>query len=632
MGRSQRHLRAIYKRDSSGWKKDRTPAAPVAVNHFLVMAGQSGAIAKLTNGVAAPGNIQAIDTSRVKIWNAGTWQGYVAGTNSAQTFDGTFPTAWGQEAEVARNWLAKYPLGTLYIVKHTADGTHIMSTSGPDWNASPLGELLSGLNTKVTAALANLAGAGVTLSQRRAIWDLGSSDALDAQSYADAFYANMLAIYNYQRTNWGIGKITHVRVRTQNLPYAPIVRAAQNRLAFNDANLTLINVDDLTLSDLYHFAPAGTVTVGARAWDALENGTSVETTNAVPYDFSLGTDTGVALNSAQVSDTITVDGLTNGTSTAVTVSGGPYSKNGGAPSSAATTAVNGDQFYIPVTASGSYSTGISVTLTIGGKSSTYTATTLADPGVTEDADVTAFFNAVATAGLTAPPTGWRAAYDTFVKAAKANANWWAVCDFVGVLNGYDAVVSRRNLKQDLWHLTLSGTPVFTAKAGFDCTNGHLLSVYNPASAVGRKWLQDDAHYGVSVTDTDATSGSDFSVWSGAGGVFFTTKTADTPSKTQWRLNSGANTNIQPGAASPQHDWVVNRVANNAVHVFVDTVDTYSDASASIPPVSATVEVGGLTSHTPHSYDRVTWGGGMSQAQITQRNTDFANFKAATASL
>jgi len=97
--------------------------------------------------------------------------------------------------------------------------------------------------------------------------------------------------------------------------------------------------------------------------------------NTVPNPFSFTDTTGVPLSSVSTSNSITVSGLTPGLSTAVTVTGGEYAKNGGAWSTVATTAVNTDTFVVRHTNSAADFTATNTTLTIGGVSDTFTSTT-----------------------------------------------------------------------------------------------------------------------------------------------------------------------------------------------------------------------------------------------------------------
>jgi hypothetical protein len=127
---------------------------------------------------------------------------------------------------------------------------------------------------------------------------------------------------------------------------------------------------------------------------------SVNTPNAsadtTPDAFTFTAATAVTPSTVQTSNTITVAGVTAATPIAIGISGtGTYSKNGGAYTASAGTVVLGDTIAVRVTSSASYSTAVSTTVTIGGVTGTYTATTRA-VDVTPDAfSMTAVTNATA---------------------------------------------------------------------------------------------------------------------------------------------------------------------------------------------------------------------------------------------
>lgn len=95
-----------------------------------------------------------------------------------------------------------------------------------------------------------------------------------------------------------------------------------------------------------------------------------------PDAFSFADVSDAELSTDQTSNVITVAGLGAGISVAVTISGGIYSKNGGAYSSSDGTAQNGDTFQVKHTSSENYDTAVNTTLTIGGVSDTFSSTTL----------------------------------------------------------------------------------------------------------------------------------------------------------------------------------------------------------------------------------------------------------------
>lgn len=96
-----------------------------------------------------------------------------------------------------------------------------------------------------------------------------------------------------------------------------------------------------------------------------------------PTAFSFTDVTGATLSTQYTSNTITLAGMDS--TSPITVTGGTYSINGGAYTSADGTVVNGDQITVRVTSSGSFSTAVNVVLSIGSTpvTDTYTVTTAA---------------------------------------------------------------------------------------------------------------------------------------------------------------------------------------------------------------------------------------------------------------
>jgi hypothetical protein len=114
-------------------------------------------------------------------------------------------------------------------------------------------------------------------------------------------------------------------------------------------------------------------------------GPAVDTT---PDAFSFTGVINTALSTLYTSNTITVSGLgvsqsiPNPSQTApVTITGGQYSKNGGVPTSAAGTAANGDTFTVQGTSGSANGMTTTVSLSIGGVSSSFTISTPAAVGV-----------------------------------------------------------------------------------------------------------------------------------------------------------------------------------------------------------------------------------------------------------
>ena len=101
--------------------------------------------------------------------------------------------------------------------------------------------------------------------------------------------------------------------------------------------------------------------------------------DSTPDAFSFTAQTGVALSTVQTSNSITVAGIN--TAANISIAGGEYSINSGAPTSTAGTVNNGDTIAVRHTSSGAHSTAATTTLTIGGVSAQFVSTTMAAPPV-----------------------------------------------------------------------------------------------------------------------------------------------------------------------------------------------------------------------------------------------------------
>ena len=103
--------------------------------------------------------------------------------------------------------------------------------------------------------------------------------------------------------------------------------------------------------------------------------TTPSVTDTTPAAFTFTAVTSVTPSAVQTSNSITVTGIN--AASAISISGGTYSINGGAYTASAGTVSLNDTVTVRVTASSSYSTAASATLTIGGVTGTFTATTRA---------------------------------------------------------------------------------------------------------------------------------------------------------------------------------------------------------------------------------------------------------------
>jgi hypothetical protein len=131
----------------------------------------------------------------------------------------------------------------------------------------------------------------------------------------------------------------------------------------------------VTASSSFSTAVNAVLTIGGVSDTYTVTTLAADTT---PNAFSFVDVTGATLDTEYTSNTITVSGIN--TLTNISITGGTYSKNGGAYTSSSGTVVSGDTVSVRVTSSSSYSTAVSTTLTIGGVSDTYTVTTESESG------------------------------------------------------------------------------------------------------------------------------------------------------------------------------------------------------------------------------------------------------------
>ena len=132
------------------------------------------------------------------------------------------------------------------------------------------------------------------------------------------------------------------------------------------------------------------------AFSAIAPFTTQAASDTTPDAFSFADQFSVALSTLVTSAPITVAGIN--AAAPISVTGGEYSINGGAFTSAAGTVTNGQQVRVRHTSSGANSASVNTTLTIGGVSDTFTSTTLAStapPSLAGWTDLDALMNSPA---------------------------------------------------------------------------------------------------------------------------------------------------------------------------------------------------------------------------------------------
>src|SRR5210317_931138 len=132
-------------------------------------------------------------------------------------------------------------------------------------------------------------------------------------------------------------------------------------------------------STRYYWASQSSIVSGSTSFVSPAVDTS-------PNGFTFTDVANVSRNSTNTSNTITISGMGTGDTATVSLSGTAgskqYSKNGGGYTSSSGTAQNGDTFAVRGTASGSYSSTVTVILTVGSTADTYSITTEGEPADT----------------------------------------------------------------------------------------------------------------------------------------------------------------------------------------------------------------------------------------------------------
>jgi hypothetical protein len=126
-------------------------------------------------------------------------------------------------------------------------------------------------------------------------------------------------------------------------------------------------------------APTATSTSSPRMAQQSFRCDQVQFHRHTPDAFTFTAQTGAALSSVATSNTLTVAGINSAAN--ISVVGGTYSINGGGYTAVAGTVNNGDTVTVQQTASASYSTLTTATLTIGGVAGAFNVTTVAAPVV-----------------------------------------------------------------------------------------------------------------------------------------------------------------------------------------------------------------------------------------------------------
>lgn len=205
------------------------------------------------------------------------------------------------------------------------------------------------------------------------------------------------------------------------------------------------------------------------------------------------------LSTVYTSNTVT---LVAGGAISVSGGSGQYQVNGGGWTSSPGTVSASDTVAVRGTSSGSVSTGVNVTLTVGADSDTYTITTVAN------SEASAFI-----LRITADPgAARRQLMDTLVGSLKVGAtsgsNIWGKLDVIHVYAAKDQQSAALNWKGTSYTAVPDAThpPTFTVDTGYkgNGSNQFIDEGFSDDDVAGN-WSQNSAHLGVYVNNVGTTT-------------------------------------------------------------------------------------------------------------------------------
>src|SRR6056300_1495862 len=313
--------------------------------------------------------------------------------------------------------------------------------------------------------------------------------------------------------------------------------------------------------------------------------------DSTPNAFSFTPVLNASLNSTNTSNTITIAGLGDGDTATVSLSGTAgskqYSKNGGSYTSSSGTAQNGDTFAVRGTASASYASTVTVILTVGRVSGTYSIST---QGVPADTTPDAF---------------------NFTNQSNLNLNTLIYSNTV-TISGINQAVS----------VSATNGAQFSINGGSYVTSG---SISNGQTL--RVRLTTSGSYSTSVSTT-VTVGGTSDVWSITTRAQAQATTPTFPSATLQTNTSPSTETVRAGAIVQSGDTLQIKVGsggswanavsnfytdfsqsrNSSVTYYFRAVspdnDISSEVSASlfIPPIHALTAIGNFSSFSNGSHD------------------------------
>lgn len=161
----------------------------------------------------------------------------------------------------------------IYVVKRTVGGTALIPTHAQgSWHynydsITVAGKLLQQLEIQFDSAVANITRSGKTPKVRAFLWHQGESDTGDPNNYQarlTGLIAKVREFTNTPNLKCFIGTVPAV-----SAAYNATIRQAKLNIQAADANVFVIDLNDLTLLDAFHFDANSAKTAGIRYYNKL---------------------------------------------------------------------------------------------------------------------------------------------------------------------------------------------------------------------------------------------------------------------------------------------------------------------------------------------------------------------------
>lgn len=585
-----------------------TVSDPAASSQALLLSvgGQSNA-RKAGNSGGTPDAKYTGSLGDTYIWDdaAGDFAAYVVGTNSGHR-GGLDSGVWGSEAEFIYQMRQAGDTRPVYIVKEAVNGNALGTVGGGDWYPDSSGERYDGYVTQAVAAKAGLTALSLTDVEEVFLWNQGEADSTDDTNAAN-YATNLAYLLSSLNTDGAFSTsgtfiIERIRPCTSDLVTSPYtrqyqVREAQEASAVDVARIKILSLDfDPSNFASLHPVEPWTQNIGLRCWAMYEgtyNATYGAVADDVPAAFSFTDQTDVEPSTVVTSNQITLSGI--GGHSDVSITGGEYRVLNPDDTvwqdwtSAAGTIHPYQKLQVRVTASASNSTAVSATVTVGGISDTFTATTYAS-APSYEAETTAFIAQVGTNGGGSITGADATALDDFYVAAKATT-WWSKLNTMYLRLG-DEVASRLDLvgqTASLYDQGLGETTYWEWSAalgwtGLDTSNGGLGMNVD----LSTDWSQNSGAFGVWYSALATNTRGDVSSLGGTSFMRYVGGAA------RYLLNSAANTNASGLTTTLGLRAVVRDGAASIRLHGPDGAQIHSGTAASSAPVSEDLYIGNPT--------------------------------------